>query len=36
VVEIVQEKGLLTEEQIKEILDPSKMTEPGIPGKKKK
>jgi aspartate ammonia-lyase len=31
--EVVREKGYLTDDQIREILDPLPMTEPGIPGK---
>jgi aspartate ammonia-lyase len=33
IIEVIKEKKLLTEEQIKKILDPAKMTEPGIPDK---
>ncbi|MER3403311.1 MAG: aspartate ammonia-lyase [Armatimonadota bacterium] len=33
VIDIVRERQLLTEEQIQEVFDPYKMTEPGIPGK---
>jgi aspartate ammonia-lyase len=33
IVDLVREKGLLPEDQIAAILDPRKMTEPGIPGK---
>jgi aspartate ammonia-lyase len=33
VIDVVRERNLLTEEQIKEVFDPFKMTEPGIPGK---
>ncbi len=33
IIQIVREKGLLTEEQIARIMDPVKMTEPGIPGR---
>jgi len=33
IVEVVRERNLLTEEQIKEVFDPVVMTEPGIPGK---
>ncbi len=33
VVDVVRERNLLTEEEIKQIFDPYKMTEPGIPGK---
>jgi aspartate ammonia-lyase len=33
VIDIVRERNLLTEEQIKEVFDPFKMIEPGIPGK---
>jgi aspartate ammonia-lyase len=32
-VEIVVEKGLMKESELKKVLDPKKMTEPGIPGK---
>ena len=31
--EVVRERGLLTEEEIEKILDPRRMTEPGIPGR---
>ena len=31
--QVIREKKILTEEQIKNVLDPIKMTEPGIPGK---
>jgi aspartate ammonia-lyase len=34
VTEVVEERGLLGKEQIKKILDPAGMTEPGISGKK--
>lgn len=33
IVQIIREKGILTEDQIKKVMDPIKMTEPGIPGK---
>lgn len=33
VIDIVRERNLLTEEQIREVFDPFTMTEPGIPGK---
>lgn len=33
VVEIAREKGLLKEEELKKVLDPNALTEPGIPGK---
>jgi len=33
IIDVVRERNLLTEEQIKEVFDPYKMTEPGIPGK---
>lgn len=33
IIDVVRERGLLTEEQIKEVFDPIKMTEPGIPGR---
>ncbi|MFC1728997.1 aspartate ammonia-lyase [candidate division KSB1 bacterium] len=33
--ELILEKKLLTEDQLKEILDPGTITEPGIPGKRK-
>lgn len=32
IIEIIREKKLLTDEQIARIMDPMKMTEPGIPG----
>jgi len=32
--QIIQEKGLLTDEQIEYILSPAEMTQPGIAGKK--
>lgn len=32
-IEVIEERKLLTKEQIRKILDPAKMTEPGIPGK---
>jgi len=35
-VDLIREKKLFTEKQIEEILNPMKMTEPGIPGLKKK
>lgn len=31
-IEVVEEKGLLSKERLREILDPAKMTEPGTPG----
>lgn len=33
ILEVVQEKNLLSETQIQKVMDPLKMTEPGIPGK---
>jgi aspartate ammonia-lyase len=33
IVQVIREKKILTEEQIKKVMDPVKMTEPGIPGK---
>lgn len=33
ILQVVRERKLLTEDQIKKIMDPIKMTEPGIPGK---
>ncbi|MCS7273411.1 MAG: aspartate ammonia-lyase [Fimbriimonadales bacterium] len=33
IIDVVRERKLLTEEQIKEVFDPYKMTEPGIPGR---
>ncbi len=33
IIQVVRDRKLLTEEQIKTIMDPIKMTEPGIPGK---
>ena len=33
IVQVIREKKLLSEEDMKRILDPKKMTEPGIPGK---
>lgn len=33
IIDVTRDMGLLTEEQIKEVFDPIKMTEPGIPGK---
>lgn len=33
IVQLIREQGLLTEDQIKKIMDPKAMTEPGIPGK---
>jgi aspartate ammonia-lyase len=33
VIDIVRERNLLTEEQIREVFDPYKMTEPGVPGR---
>ncbi|HNM45968.1 aspartate ammonia-lyase [Candidatus Sumerlaeota bacterium] len=33
IIQIVRERKLLTEDQIRKIMDPIKMTEPGIPGK---
>jgi aspartate ammonia-lyase len=35
-IEVVEEKGLLSKERLREILDPTKMTEPGTPGTKGK
>jgi aspartate ammonia-lyase len=32
-IEVIEEHKLLTKDQIRKILDPTKMTEPGIPGK---
>ncbi len=32
IVDIVRERQLLTEEELQRVLDPTKMTEPGIPG----
>ena len=34
VIEVAQERGLLSKEQIRNILDPARMTEPGISGEK--
>ena len=34
VIEVAEERGLLSKEQIGKILDPARMTEPGISGKK--
>ena len=31
--EVVLERGLLSEERIRQVLDPVRMTEPGIPGR---
>ena len=33
IIQVIREKKILSEEQIKKIMDPVKMTEPGIPGK---
>ncbi len=33
IIDIVRERNLLTEEQIREVFDPYKMTEPGVPGR---
>jgi len=33
VIQVIREKKILSEDQIKKIMDPFKMTEPGIPGK---
>ena len=33
IIQIIREKKILSEEQIKKVMDPVKMTEPGIPGK---
>ncbi len=33
IIQIIREEKILTEEQIQKIMDPVKMTEPGIPGK---
>ncbi len=33
IIQVVREKKLLSEEEIARIMDPIKMTEPGIPGK---
>ncbi len=33
IIQVIREKKILSEEQIKRIMDPFKMTEPGIPGK---
>lgn len=33
IVQVIREKKILSEDQIKKIMDPVKMTEPGIPGK---
>ncbi|MGH7197599.1 MAG: aspartate ammonia-lyase [Candidatus Omnitrophota bacterium] len=33
IIQVIREKKILTEEEIKKIMDPVKMTEPGIPGK---
>ncbi|CAN5366668.1 aspartate ammonia-lyase [soil metagenome] len=33
IIQVVRERKLLTEAQIKSVMDPIKMTEPGIPGK---
>jgi aspartate ammonia-lyase len=34
IIEVIKERRLLTKAQIKKILDPARMTEPGISGKK--
>jgi aspartate ammonia-lyase len=33
IVQVIRERKLLSEEQIRQVMDPVKMTEPGIPGK---
>jgi aspartate ammonia-lyase len=33
IVQVIRDKNILSEDQIRNILDPVKMTEPGIPGK---
>ena len=33
IVQVIREKNIFSEDQIRMILDPVKMTEPGIPGK---
>jgi aspartate ammonia-lyase len=33
IIEVVRERNLLNEDQIQQVFDPVKMTEPGIPGK---
>ncbi len=33
IVQVIRDKKILTEDQIRKIMDPVKMTEPGIPGK---
>jgi aspartate ammonia-lyase len=33
IIQVIREKKLLSEEEIKAVMDPVKMTEPGIPGK---
>ncbi len=33
IIQVIREKKILSEDQIKKIMDPVKMTEPGIPGK---
>ena len=33
IVQVIREKKILSEDQIKKVMDPFKMTEPGIPGK---
>src|SRR3989338_2869758 len=33
IIQVIREKKILSEEQIKKVMDPVKMTEPGIPGK---
>jgi aspartate ammonia-lyase len=33
IIQVIREKKILTEDQIKKVMDPVKMTEPGIPGK---
>jgi aspartate ammonia-lyase len=33
IVQVIREKKILSEDQIKKVMDPVKMTEPGIPGK---
>ncbi len=33
IVQVIREKNILSEDEIKKVMDPIKMTEPGIPGK---
>lgn len=33
IIQVIREKKILSEEQIRKVMDPVKMTEPGIPGK---